>query len=144
MSHLFSPPAAGLRRIILDYFHLMKCSAEKIHKYRVEFGFFFVCFLFSCLGWDRSQEGRDAQALKTGAKIKFLIQKVTSISKKTIAPVLFWKKRRVIVSKNKDYEETAQQIKLKKTDITISVKELKDIFYCSYIISPSLFFKWPF
>lgn len=38
------------------------------------------------------------------------------------------KKRTVIVYKNKDYEETAQQIKLKKTDIIISVKELNSHF----------------
>lgn len=38
------------------------------------------------------------------------------------------KKRRIIVCKNKDYEETDQQIKLKKIDIIISVKELKSHF----------------
>lgn len=40
MSHFFSSPTAGLRRITLDFSHLMKCSAESIHKYRVE-GFLF-------------------------------------------------------------------------------------------------------
>lgn len=40
MSHFFSSPAAGLRRITPDFSHLMKCSAESIHKYRVE-GFLF-------------------------------------------------------------------------------------------------------
>lgn len=49
MSHLFSPPAAGLRRIILDYSHFMKCSAEKIHKYRVEFGVFLFVSFFPAL-----------------------------------------------------------------------------------------------
>lgn len=103
----------------------------------------FVCFLFSSFGWHRLQEGRDTQALKTGAKSKFLIQKVTSINKKTIGQRCFGKKKKVIVIKIKT-EGTAQQIKLKKTDIVTSVMELKSHFLCSYIISPSLFFKWPF
>lgn len=54
MSHLFSPPATGLRRIILDFSHLMKCSAEKIHKYRVGAFCFFPFFQL----WLRQITGR--------------------------------------------------------------------------------------
>lgn len=70
MSHFFSPPAAGLRRIIPDFFPSYEMFGRKHSKIWVEGFFLFVSF--PSLGWDRLQAGRGAQAAKKGSKNQIL------------------------------------------------------------------------
>lgn len=110
-----SRPAAGLRQIIPDFSDIMKCSAENIHKYRVE-GF----VSFSSLGWDRLQAGRGVQPPKSRSKnqIPHLESDRYWYQKNGASLVLGEKnrrrRRRAMVSKNKNNEENTQQIQAEK------------------------------